>query len=263
MPSTRLSFNDAFFIRRNGDGVKVHLAHSFLQRLGLSYSLDLTNGQEFNWRGYLANHCDGWLEELLEDHPEEVQRKLTICKFEARYFPVGDGQGEAGRFEFVAYRSDGKKFRIRPGKNGATENMPFPWAGHDTLCCIPTGNLPSRNCSTSTQKNRPEYHTDATGHEFLKNRERLWRRAQAVYFTEDLTSGTEFRWKDFFNRHIDSQGLVQRGIVECWLVWVGWSWQCSGFYLRFKNNTKTVYTRMPTGRWITKDCMVDDIYWAA
>ena len=223
---------------------------------------------------------------------------LTIFKFEARFFPAGDGEVTAGRFEYIAYRTDGKKFRIRPGTSGATEELPVLWAGEDTLLrackatpcsrsassqqhrpqCVThaTGNefLQSRvqacpsSRSASSQQHRPQCVTDATGKAFLQSRVQAWESSisdsdHAPRFTTDLTIGHIFSWSDFLNRNVHSRRLKDRTVVECWLVWVGWTWHCAGFYLRFENNTQTVYTVMPSGSWQAMDRMVRDIYWAA
>ena len=202
------------------------------------------------------------------DPQQDMQTNLTIFKFEVRFFPVEDGQVARGRFEFVAYRTDGRRFRIHPGTSGATEKMPVPWAGQDTLRSAPRATPLSRGCSAPSQKNGPHCLTDAVGHDFLQSRVRAWEGSiaagdQSPRFTANLTLGNAFPWKDFLRRKVDSERLMKKVVVECWLVWVGWGWNCAGFYLRFKDKTETVYTEMLSGRWETKDRMVKDIYWAA
>ena len=102
-----LSWDEASQLRRFGGGVRVSDAHTFLHNLRLSLThdrpvdgvwgfteeaVDLTNGERFNWQGYLANHCDAWLELIFGDPPaasqgsssrERRRRAKRIYKFEA------------------------------------------------------------------------------------------------------------------------------------------------------------------------------------
>ena len=73
-----LCCDDAKRIRRRGPCVGVHQAYAYLHYLSTraalakvfddSHDVDLTNGDELNWRGYLATHCDSWFEELFYGH---------------------------------------------------------------------------------------------------------------------------------------------------------------------------------------------------
>ena len=78
-----LCSDDAKRIRRRGPCVRVHEAHAYLQYLSVraalakvfdaSHDIDLTTGDEFNWRGYLATHCDSWFEVLFYGQPTSSQ----------------------------------------------------------------------------------------------------------------------------------------------------------------------------------------------
>ena len=64
-------------------------------------------------------------------------------------------------------------------------------------------------------------------------------------------------------RDAESRKLIERGVVECWLVWVGRAWQRVAFYLLFNDGTETVYAHTSDGSWASDDRMVEDIFWAA
>ena len=270
--ATRFFLADATAKRATVEAVQVHQAHWFLQNVGLSYSRDLTNDPDFHWRGYVANHSDEWLHTLFADLPPDPQQDVhttnTIDKFEVRFFSNGYGQLPGGHFEFVAYRSDGKRFRIHPGATAATERNPYLWTGQDTLCRVPKARPPSRGCSAPSQKSQTHSPADdAMGHQFLESCVKEWSERKAagerpVRFTRNLSFEYTGKWKTFLARNGDSRLLLQRVVAQWWLVWVGRDWQCAGFYLRFKDETKTVYTKNRfSDRWETNDSMVQDIHW--
>ena len=88
-------------------------------------------------------------------------------------------------------------------------------------------------------------------------------RGQAPRFATDLTGGDAFAWDYFLHRDEESRRLIDKGVVECWLVWVGRTWQRAAFYFRFHNDAETVYTETRHGRWVSDEHMVRDIFWAA
>ena len=89
-------------------------------------------------------------------------------------------------------------------------------------------------------------------------------RGYATSFTTNLTKGDAFDWISFFSREAESLKLIDKGVSECWLVWVGNSYQRAGFYIRFHDNTQVVYAQtVCCGRWVSDERMVQDIFWRA
>ena len=245
-------------LRRHGPCVRICDAHAYVTYLNVraafakvwddSHNVDLTSGTEFNWRGYLATHCDTWFEALFHEHVATSHRSnwgQRITKFEARLFYVDHGEGPERNFAFIAHRADGMLFKIQPGRNGKTEGWPIPW--HD--------------------EKKPTSETD--GQVFLHGRIQEWEnsmrvRGYATSFTTNLSKGDAFDWISFFSREAESRKLIDKGVSECWLVWVGNSYQRAGFYIRFHDNTQVVYAQtVCCGRWVSDERMVQDIFWRA
>ena len=269
-----LSWDDAFYIRRRGDGVRVHDAHEFLYRLRLSLldsgdaGVDLTHSSMFDWRGYVANHSDEWLECIFGDASAESQvswrrrnrSRRRICKFEARFLRFWDEETAGPRFDFIAYRDDGLHFRLHPGMTGATETWPISgdvrsWAVEDGA-----GSALAANLSSAALQE----HCVIDGRDFLQRQVQAWEHDPRRRFTRNLTLGTAFAWDLFLHRgDANAQRLIQRGVVECWLVWVGRERQRAAFYFRFHDGAETVYATTNDGRWVSDERLVEDVYWAA
>ena len=88
-------------------------------------------------------------------------------------------------------------------------------------------------------------------------------RGQAPCFATDLTGGDVFAWDYFLHRDKESRQLIEKGVVECWLVCVGRTWQRAAFYFRFHDGAETVYAETSDGRWAGDERMVEDVNWAA
>ena len=306
------SCKDAWQIRRRGRQLRIHEAHRFLCDLRRSCTrlsgpvdgvweyiqeaVDLTHSEEFDWRAYVACHSDEWFECLFGDTPAESQgssssgsweripKRNRIYKFEARFLRFWDEEaifGVAGtrqrRFDFVAYRDDGKHFRLHPGTSGATETWPITgdlrsWAiveegGAGSALAVPPPPAGTGHPAAS-QENPYRRLIDEEGRDFLRRRVQIWEEGAIAAdgvprrFTMDLTSGDAFAWDLFFARDVESRQLLH-GVVQCWLVWVGRAWQRAAFYIRFRDGGETVYAETSDGRWAIEVRMVEDIYWAA
>ena len=276
-----LCCDDARRIRRHGPCVRVHQAYAYLHYLSTraalakvfddSHDVDLTTGDEFNWRGYLATHCDSWFEVLFYGQPTSSHMskwRQRIHKFEARLFHVGDEQKPERIFAFIAHRADGRMFKIRPGRSGATEGWPIIWDGETGRSSAYTARPARANHSAIPHRNPLSTTNDEDGQVFLHSRVQEWEhsmivRGHAPSFATDLTKGNVFAWNSFLNRDEEARELLDKGVIECWLVWVGRLWQRAGFYIRFHDNAETVYTQTDGGRWVKENQMVQDILWAA
>ena len=270
-----LSWDEAWKIRRRGRGVRVHDAHEFLHRLRISQvswsaGVDLTHSALFDWRGYLANHSDEWLECIFGDEPAESQEswrrrnrgRRRIVKFEARFLRFWDEETAGPRFDFIAHRDDGLHFRLHPGMTGATETWPIP--GDVRSWAVEDGAGSALAANPSPAASQEPFVTD--GRDFLQRQVQAWEHHPRRRFTRNLTPGTAFAWDLFLHRgDANAKRLIQRGVVECWLVWVGRVWQRAAFYFRFHDGAETVYYYATTndGRWVSDERLVEDIYWPA
>ena len=248
-----LCYDSARRLRRRGPCVRIYEAHAFWKYLTVraalakvwddSHNVDLTNGTDFNWRGYLANHCDTWFETLFGEHAATSHTsnwRQRITKFEARLFCVNDGDGPDRSFAFIAHRADGILFKIQPGRDGATEGWPVVW-----------------------------HEAETDGQVFLHGRVQEWEHSMRVLgyapaFTTNLTQEDAFAWISFLSRDDESRKMIAKGVSECWLVWVGHSYQRAGFYIRFHDNTEVVYAQtVCCKQWVIDERMVQDIFWRA
>ena len=304
LPADIFTHEQALQMRTSKQIVGVNKAHGFLHQLRASLTegqavdgvwgftqevVDLTDGQQFNWKGYLANHSDDWLEAIFG--PRTPAASQGFYRFEARFLRGWDKNMQFGvkgtkqrRFDFVGFRDDGKHFRFHPGSSGETRpiegNLQL-WAIEDSDLAVMPERLLQRVPMGSARPTPPpaasqEYifrgvsqHdtvSDKDGQLFLQHRVQAWEQCAAEgiahQFTTNLTDGLVFAWDLFLARNPTSQEVAARGMTECWLVWVGRDRQRAGFYLRFRNGSQTVYSHVSKG-WRCDDDMVEDINWAA
>ena len=276
-----LCYDSAQRLRRHGPCVRICDAHAYVTYLNVraafakvwddSHNVDLTSGTEFNWRGYLATHCDTWYEALFHEHVATSHRSdwgQRITKFEARLFYVDHGEGPERNFAFIAHRADGRMLKIQPGRSGATEGWPIIWDGETGRSSAYTARPARANHSAIPHRNPLSTTNDEDGQVFLHSRVQEWEhsmivRGHAPSFATDLTKGDVFAWNSFLNRDKESRELIDKGVVECWLVWVGRERQRAAFYFRFHDGAETVYATTNDGRWVSGERLVEDVYWAA
>ena len=273
-----LCYDSARRLRRRGPCVRIYEAHAFWKYLTVraalakvwddSHNVDLTNGTDFNWRGYLANHCDTWFETLFGEHAATSHTsnwRQRITKFEARLFCVNDGDGPDRSFAFIAHRADGILFKMQPGRDGATEGWPVVWHEANAQSSASSANPARANHALESRGTTGE--TD--GQVFLHGRVQEWEHSMRVLgyapaFTTNLTQEDAFAWISFLSRDDESRKMIAKGVSECWLVWVGHSYQRAGFYIRFHDNTEVVYAQtVCCKRWVNDERMVQDVFWRA
>ena len=282
------TFEQAQEMQRSYQIVSVKKAHSFLHELRASLTeaqpvdgdwgftqevVDLTDCARFNWKGYLANHSQDWLENIFG--PDLGQG--GFCRFEGRFcrgWDVNMTYGVKGtrqrRFDFVGWRVDGVCWRFHPSGKGET----CPVAGDPHYLALMHehfGWLSAMTSSGGAPAASQEYmYHGASQHDvvgdkeaqaFLMKRVQTWEEAQGTArFTTDLTDGLTFAWDHFLARSPYSKEVAARGVTQCWLVWVGREQQRAGFYLRFRDDSETVYARF-SKEWRCADSMVSDILW--
>ena len=268
-----LSWDDALRIRRRGLGVRVHRAHEFLHRLRIELSnsgdagVDLTQQiDRFDWRGYLANHSDEWLECIFGESRWNCRNRGSrrIVKFEARFLRFWDEETAGPRFDFIAHRDDGLHFRLHPGSSPLHFTEPWPIPGDVRSWAVEDGAGRALAANPSPAASQEPWVTD--GRDFLQRQVQAWEHHHPRRrFTRDLTSGTDFAWDLFLHRgDANAQRLIHRGVVECWLVWLGYSWQRAAFYFCFNDGAATVYYATTNdGRWVSDERLVEDVYWPA
>ena len=142
LPADIFPHEQAWERRRSNQIAGVKKAHELLHKLRASLMevvrpgedgvwgftqevVDLTDGQQFNWKGHLANHSDDRFEAIFG--PWALAASQGLYRFEARFLRCWDQNMHFGvkgtkqrRFDFVGFRDDGTHFRFRPGSGGET-----------------------------------------------------------------------------------------------------------------------------------------------
>ena len=207
---------------------------------------DLTNSPDFDWRAYVASRSAKALAEVFIDW-----WVTSIERFEIRFIKPFDWIYNQHRCDFVAHRSDGMFVLFHPFQDRDAIPAIVTW---DDIC-LPTpasfegrilGHEPSRPAASqghawAMPQARGVYHalsqqdniSKSEGMDFLLEKLRLieaenWGRC----FWEDLTDQTQFKWPYLVAGLRDGHEVLQSGVEQFCLVWVGRKWQCPAFYLR-------------------------------
>ena len=214
---------------------------------------DLTNSPDFDWRTYVASRSPHDLNAVFVD---DVDKEQSIERFEIRFIKPIDRNCNQHRCDFVAHRSDGMFVRFHPSQGKDAIPVIATWEDID----LPTpaefegrilGHEPSRPAASqghawAMPQARGVYHalsqqdniSKSEGMDFLLEKLRLieaenWGRC----FWEDLTDQTQFKWPYLVAGLRDGHEVLQSGVEQFCLVWVGREWQRPAFYLRLREST--------------------------
>ena len=202
---------------------------------------DLTESPHFDWRAYVAARTPADLAAVFEDQ--------SIERFDIRFIKPVDRNCNQHRCDFIAHRTDGVLVRFHPSQAQDAIPVLAVWAD---ICITSLPDFQGRELGWAgpaapqgeewaMPQARGVYHAVSRhdtmsknqGISFLLEKQRLieaeqWRRR----FWEDLTDQTEFPWSYLVAGLRGGQEVLQAGVDQFALCWVGGEWKRPAFYIR-------------------------------
>jgi hypothetical protein len=204
-------------------------------------TVDLTETQDFNWRGYVCNRKS-----------EEQLRELVgegITRFELRFLTLAwDTNLKQARCDFVAHRVDNTCVRFHPSATGDTVPVigrladwcaqVHPTALMDRVIVHPP-DAPQGEIARASEHNsyfRNISQSDVIGkktaQEFLDTASRVWQEGHRDQkFTTELTSQASFPWTLYLSSTPWGRQMYEDGVSEVHLVWLGDPHNTAAFYV--------------------------------
>jgi hypothetical protein len=205
-------------------------------------TVDMTEDQDFDWRGYVANRkSEALLRELVGE---------GITRFEMRFLTLAwDTNLNQHRCDFVAHRVDNTCVRFHPSASGDTVPVigrMADWCGNvlpattmERVLVAPPPAAPQGDFFRSISQ------SDVIGkkvaQEFLDTVTRGWEggpRNQA--FATDLTSQAWFPWTLYLASTPWGRRMYNEGISEVHLVWLGPPYDKAAFYVLMEDRRECV-----------------------